>query len=805
MSLSIILYNQQSDLNNLNFLKELESKTSIVCPNPQVADTVGSLKAVSENEMVTSMTVSKFASEMLKATSEESPSQTRKSKIYLELGAVFKSKFAHLSENYFEQAFNILTEFRGYTTNIELIDEVLEEVDEELVQIVKLFWAYMEVRPLIDEHKSLTLITDFLRDGEHEFVEEIPREENIIFWGFSHISSAQVDYIKALSIFNNVYIPFYKDLFEKASLVDWIKWLESGNAEIVELDSESKGKESFNFVNFSKGRLSEAIKNLDPEWSDCDKVLMGQRNPTVGQYFEIPLSNFTFKVEQDLVSEKLSLIRDELEQKITISESDSISVESMFEFLKELKEQSIYKTDFRMVKAIELFENSFSEWEDLSDHIEDVTFFDLKVLIEVSSLNSPRNYLMPLINKEKNKQIIGLKEIGSVHENDKTLFVVTSEYDKIKAGAKVYSDDSLKTLATIGPIRNPEMEFQIVSNQIKEIWSSSKTLVLMEKGLLDSSLEWSSVVDKFEESKQEPLVIDRTKSGSVDVLEKLVPTEFKEVKKLSASRLQSFIDCPRKYLFNHILKWDFPNIRPEPLEPRILGELEHLVVQHYIENGVNWDKERFEKTCVDTLEDYLEENKKLLDEEQYLECLYEIQNHSKNGVSQLLKLKEIDQDIEFKFELELQGQKNTGRIDCIASGPQIGSILIDFKRGASSIPDKNQLKKFRKIQIWYYLNFLKDVSRWKLWGYLCLSDPNESLFFSEEKEVNSFFKEKGFCSDATFEVISETLDEKLTEFNELFEEQLTKLQNEREFQACPVDKDACQYCVVENLCHRGEL
>ncbi|MCP4914129.1 MAG: PD-(D/E)XK nuclease family protein [Oligoflexia bacterium] len=805
MSLSIILYKQQSDLNNLNFLESLENKTSIVCPNPQVADTVGSLKAVSENESITSMTVSKFASEMLKVTSEESPKQNRKSQIYLELGAVFKSKFAHLSENYFEQAFTILTEFRGYTTNIELIDEVLEEVDEELVQIVKLFWAYMEVRPLIDEHKSLTLITDFLRDGEHEFVDEIPREENIIFWGFSHISSAQVDYIKALSIFNNVYIPFYKDLFEKASLVDWIKWLESGNAEIVDLETEYIESKSFNFINFSKGRLSEAIKNLSPEWQESEKVLLGQRNPTVGQYFEIPLSNFAFKVEQDLISEKLSLIRDELEQKITVSDSDSISVDEMFHFLKELKSESVSKSDFRMVKAIELFENSFSQWEDLSDYIEDVTFFDLKVLIEVSTLNSPRNYLMPLINKEKSKQIIGLKEIGSVSEDDKTLFVVTSEYDKVKAGAKVYSDDSLKILATIGPIRNPEMEFQIVSNQIKEIWNSAKTLVLMEKGLLDSSLEWSSVVDKFENSEEKELTIDRSNKSGADVLQKLVPENFKEIKKLSASRLQSFIDCPRKYLFNHILKWDFPNIRPEPLEPRILGELEHLVVQYYIEEGASWEKERFEKTCERTLDSYLSENKKSLDEEQYLECLYEIQNHSKNGITQLLKLLDIDKDTEFKFELELQGERNTGRIDCIASGPALGSILIDFKRGASSIPDKNQLKKFRKIQIWYYLNFLKDVSRWKLWGYLCLSDPNESLFFSEEKEVNSFFKEKGFCEEANYEVISETLDEKLSEFNDLFDEQFSNLQKEKEFQAYPVDKDACQYCVVENLCHRGEL
>tara|TARA_R110002072_G_scaffold1989_5_gene16707 strand:- start:178499 stop:180913 length:2415 start_codon:yes stop_codon:yes gene_type:complete len=801
MSLSIILFNEQKNLFNLSFLDDCSVKTSIVCPNPQVADSLGSLKSVKENENITAMTVSKFTGDILKPISEVP--QTRKSEIYLELGAVFKKKFSHYPDNYFDQAFNILTEFRGYTTNAELIEEIFEEVDEEIVQIIKLFWAYMDVRPLIDEHKTLSIITDFLRESEHEFIEEIPREEQVIFWGFSHVSSAQVDFIKALSIFNDVYIPFYEELYEKATLSDWIKWLETGNSKVEKIEESEAQEANFQSIYYSKGRLTEAVKNLPEQWNDIEHVFLGQQNPSAGQYLEIPLDGFSFRIDQNLVDEKLSQISEEIEKKITTSETDSLLVEEMASYLEQLKSDSILNSDFRMVKAIELFENAFSRWADLSDFIEDVNFFDLKIISEVSELNSPRNYLMPLLKTETKKSISGLKELSSFNASNKTLFVLNSDYDKVKAGGKVYSEESLKSLASIGPIRNTEMEFLILSNQIKEIWNSEKTLILIEKGLLDSSLEWSSVVDKFQ--KEEVVASNNKieKTPQVDVLKDLTPESLPQVTKLSASRLQNFIDCPRKYLFSNILKWDFPSVRPEALEPRILGELEHLVVQKYLEQYNDWDKSAFEAVTKKELDHYLEKHGKSLNEEEYLECKYEIENHSRNGISELLKLKEIDPEVTFTFEVELKGESVTGRVDCIISGPKLGNLLIDFKRGSSSIPDKNELKSFRKIQVWYYLNFLNKMDRWKIWGYLCLADPEESLFFTDEKGVKELFTSVDFCPDATYEVIKESLDEKLGAFEELFQEQFLKLKNEKVFAPTPIDNKACQYCVVENLCPRG--
>ena len=64
-------------------------------------------------------------------------------------------------------------------------------------------------------------------------------------------------------------------------------------------------------------------------------------------------------------------------------------------------------------------------------------------------------------------------------------------------------------------------------------------------------------------------------------------------RKLSASRLQTFYDCPRKYYFQYIDEMEI-NILPEKtVQPRFLGDLEHAIIGDYLKGNKTWNETTF--------------------------------------------------------------------------------------------------------------------------------------------------------------------------------------------------------------------
>ena len=133
-----------------------------------------------------------------------------------------------------------------------------------------------------------------------------------------------------------------------------------------------------------------------------------------------------------------------------------------------------------------------------------------------------------------------LKTIDKQENSDVNLLCVTSDYGPVKGSVVQYSENVEKYLASIGPIRRSELEFLQLKSKIQEFLNQTNAYVLVENGVLEHDLGWSSIIE--EDLKRE---ISINSNIEVNRDFSLIRKEGKdELKSISATRLQSFSDCP---------------------------------------------------------------------------------------------------------------------------------------------------------------------------------------------------------------------------------------------------------------------
>jgi hypothetical protein len=137
-------------------------------------------------------------------------------------------------------------------------------------------------------------------------------------------------------------------------------------------------------------------------------------------------------------------------------------------------------------------------------------------------------------------------------------------------------------------------------------------------------------------------------------------------------------------------------------------------------------------------------------------------------------------------------------------------VVLDFKRGGGSIPSQIGLKAFKKIQLWFYLQRLKNVklydpSKKLIWGYINLSALDESLVYCNDEVLIERFKGAGLKAFSKMNYFSEDMDEIFTKYESFEDELLSRLKSEKEFLPKPIEPKTCQYCHVSNICPRGAL
>ncbi len=404
------------------------------------------------------------------------------------------------------------------------------------------------------------------------------------------------------------------------------------------------------------------------------------------------------------------------------------------------------------------------------------------------------------IEKEFEMSLRSFREIEDV-KNKVVCFCLSSNYSGLAGGTSNYSENVEKYLGSIGPIRRGELEKEIIKSKLKEFVQDNQVTFIIENNLIEHNPSLNSLFSLIE----------------FDYLSKKIskkPREIKTVRfdfsnyqltSLSASKLQQYYDCPRKFALNYIEKISPRYELPGKLSVLDLGRVEHLVIESYFKMRNDWDETAFiqlvEKICQTvTNED------KAISQENFVEILA----YTKKTIILLIEMKEnlfFDYSFEKPFSLIEYETKLNGSIDLFATREN-RRVILDFKRSNSSFTSLKMVKEFEQIQLWFYLSRLISDSKIDLntdevcIGYIDLSNVENSTFFTNSEELGSDLKKLSGISKV--QVIADFEDHAL-EFKEFESKLIGKLKEDRNFIPEPKNQKACMFCSIVEICPKGEF
>lgn len=770
----------------------LKGNFTVVTPNPTLAD-VNRIKYDSRQDFNV-LTISRFIKDYAELLFDDEVFENlkRKSELNLILGSLYKIMNPNSKYELFKKSFQLLTDFRAFSLNEEVLKSILENYDPEVARSVLWFHRTMNELNLIDEHKSYFLISQRLR--EEELPVTFENERNIIFTGFDFLTPAQLDMIQALSIRNNIYVPFYKNAYDKSKDFDWIKWITRFDSKISIIDGKESESSTTEMTTFTKNSLGKTLSNFE----NIDNLILCSSNIEQNMVNEIPFDNLKFKVPIEILSKEISFIEDSL---LEMTMKNSIELNDFETWYNKQVEQAILDKNFKLIKALQLLMEIYNEWKDLSIENKIITSFENKLFLESLKLNTPRN---SLISEHKgNISVESLKGIEKVQKDEKNVFCVTSDYSPIKSSVADYSEDVQKYLASIGPIRRSEFEFEILKAKLVEKLKCKNSILLIEDKLTTEDAGWSSILKDLNIEK---VKLNDDKSVKRDFESFLNKNISHDLNYYSASRLQTFLDCPQKYWLNYVVKRSKRVTLPNELMPMELGILEHDVIDSFMNQYEKYSAAKLKELILYKLKSFKNiSNEKLLK-------LYEIEimSYTSKIIQDLFELQsELKVSFEFEKDLKNNVNKAIGSIDLYGQGKEIG-LILDFKRSASSIPSQSSLFNFEKIQLWFYLNqtnlFDPDfVKRDFVWGYINLSEPEKSLLFTNSLDCKKRMEALSTESFKKIILIKDEIAKLKTNYAQFENEIIASIKNEKNFSPNPKEEAVCSFCDLNKVCTKGIL
>ncbi|MBK26664.1 MAG: hypothetical protein CME70_21870 [Halobacteriovorax sp.] len=792
--LSVKLLPSNSEILKLEYIQDENlSDVLVVCPSPQKADGIrGKLQA--ENKTVDVVTISKFVKDCISLMGENQFLVSRKSELLLKLSTIWKIKNPDVDYDIFTKAFNLYTELRGFTLSLEMVEDILNEEDEKLATAIRFFWLVTEELGLVDEHQSYGLLSEEIRTTEsptHEFVDG----KIIVFMGFKHLSGGQLDLLKSVGIRTEVIIPIHERLYKEADKTTWMGWLET--QDVPEGLTFSKRKVIAS--RFKKSRFSEeAYTKVNNMLSDGAELLL----PAADQEFHniniLPVEDLFFKASVDPFKPILTSLINNIKTETDFGKK-TIDSKQVVTILEELEDSSLKKDFFfRWLKVKSLFLKLLEEWGSLSDANDEFSFFDAEVFEEILDLDLPRNYLIPVYDSEPRNYINSL-DTSEIVNSSKVLLIGGSFLGPLKGGESNFSDLQLENLTSLGPVRSSELDFLSKKVALEDLSVETEVELILEENLEEADISWLELLENFE---LENSLLTSIEVSRTNLLEEKIDIKRPELKKISSTSLQTYLDCPRKYYYNYIEKIEIDPKMTESIQPFQLGLIEHAVIGSFFKNT----KMDLREIAISELNKQLAKDQVQLGPVQYQEALYEIIMLSQRGI----RFVEIitahfgsgQTEFEKKFSHIVDGIEHRGSIDYFFE-PSGGQVLIDFKRSGGGIPSVGDFKEYKKIQAWYYINHVSGSnSEALLFGYLNLKDPSASLLYSEDKDLSKELK--NLLSDLDVKIshlpkYTELLEGYCVEENKLVQ----SLSNDEVFRADPLKDNVCGYCSIKYICDRG--
>lgn len=775
--LKVILYQNSPDVFDFSFLKDRNRPLLIVTPNPNVAD----FNRKQLQGKGDALTISKFVGDLLQQSEIVGQKKImRKSEILLWLATVWKSTQKNPKYELFINAFNTFTDLRSFTMESGFLSELDQFLDPEMTKAIQYFWMIFENQEIHDEHSAYFELADFVRHKEYD---DQADEKNIVFNGFNFLSGNQIDFINALAIRSDVYIPFPKAVYDQCKQSDWIRWI-NGEVEFL----ETKNHPKVNKVElFSRNNKNELLERFYSSVDNSNyQIALAHKKPEFELISKFARGDLNYKAGVNIFKEYLESVSKRILEEILARDKKS----KTSEILKQIESDLISEIenghkDFRKIKVIQEYLKTISSYQELSEINESMTPFDVSLIREVVGLNLPRNSIYGPGEKGK---IVGVESLEFLDRAVKTLFIAENGFNGFSSSESSQQEELWDFYKAIGPIRRNSLETEFYSFQLNQLMENSNDLTLLiESDLAEHDVFWS----KFVNGQSVNIAKVENKEKSVQyALEKI---SGKINFPISVSHLQAFLDCPMKYYYESVLR-----IKPflkmkEQIQPNEIGSLEHKIIETYFKEK----RSDLNALVMECWNKYKNKNKIVASRAQEKKVLLELLEFSQNAINTLVNLN-FDNS---KYEHDFRHDKLSGSIDCVLHYKD-KILLIDFKRSDSSIPKKKELLDFSKIQLWAY-SLVSQIEFGKKavgLGYINLSDPKESLFILSPE--CSSIKDRLDLMEIKNSIID--FDSELLNFDSFIKQKMESLVGDINFLARPSSKKVCQFCSLKTICHKGE-
>lgn len=776
----IVLFNQTDNLYQyINKFAHSSKKTLVVTPSPNYSDMLRS-NLVGHNADFQVITIAKFIRDELKALFDDEILQNfkGKSELLMELSSVFKRMFPDEGYAFFEQSFTLLTDFRSFSLNSDVLESILDQYPSKMHKAVLGMHNVLESLGYFDEHKSYFTLSERLRAGDLPI--EYDENREIIFYGFDFLAPSQVDLLKSFSIRSDVFIPVYENVYSKKSHLDWIEWLECDEVESID---KAQNVENLSIKSYPKNYLSKVLNEVVSQNESDLQVLLSTKKLSLESIVMTSVDSMSFKIPMEFMLEDVEAVYQDL--------SLNISKYDFSEKIIEMSSLALMDENFKRYKVLSLFNDTYKEWSAIKADDDVYGEYHLKIFKEVVLLDLPR---VSAIGKNNNAKIklVDFQNIESINKEVPLLFCFASDFSNFSSSVTPYLEGVEKYLSTIGPIRNSELEKQVLLAKVKNSLQHKNLQVFIEEGLIEEDVDIASLFH-FEENDENKFNVENEK--------KTLYPEYNEVENFefvpSATNLQTYIDCPRQFRLKYIEGLSSIISYPEKLNKLELGRIEHAIIEKFIKNNDRYDYD--ELMSMIYYEIKKEFGSKEISQTTLNEILVEVESLTSPIIQKLFSLIHTGK-FKIDFEISLTDRDVRGSIDCVLHSDE-EIFLSDFKRGEFSIPSKKDFENFEKIQIWFYLNHYANLNDTPMtFGYINLSQNEKSLLFSTYDNTSLLAE--------LLEVKQYQVDEfksVMKEYQQFESSLITSIKEEKVFPARARKSQLCDFCSFNQYCEKVEV
>lgn len=739
---------------------------SVVCPSPEKADIFREIAlAMNCSQNLRSVTISKFVSDHL----QEGLEVESKSDLLIRYWTFWKQKN---NRDYieFRKCFDLFTEIRSFTLEAGIFSELENFITPEEKRGMEIFHLYLEGQNLLDEQAS------------YRKIDAKKIQNDLIFWGFDHLNGNQIDMIKEASKKIDVIIPIEKTVYEKSRFIDWPMWIDASKNNLS--TSGSALEEKLNILTYviPEGRISQYLQKLE-ELKFKNIFLLKETSD-----FLIPaltMNKINYKQATDIFENQLNIIFSKLRDDITNFKKNLIN----------FKDESLKNKNIIALKIILTLIKEADEFQNLSIANEKISLEDLECLQEKLRLDLPRVSKISLVEESDHYVLTSDYLNNSKLFCDSILFVSKEMAKAFQFNVK-FSPEIMKVLAQYGPIQSVMIALNNYKALMKNYFQAGFPLIL-EDGAFDHLSDWEDFVSEVH------FDIRSIEYEKRNVFTLEVSTEPKvERPAKSATALQTYIDCPRKYYYNYMEKLEIRVNASGEITPDVLGTMEHLIIKKYIESHGHFDQKTHREFVNELYERLLTDNKYELSQILKKKYFNELIANTAKIIAILMELKSKYQvKYEFEYDISKFSKEYTGQIDLLV---ELGNkyLILDFKRSSASIPTNKAIINFDKIQALYYVSATASTNKVvDGFGYINLSEIENSLIILNESSLfNEVFNEFPSSPTSLNEV---EFSQKVSEFNQYIGEVKDCIRNDQKFEIAPKNGNACDYCLASSVCAKG--